>query len=92
LIKLLWNVFALPDSMQKGEMTSGVWLAAASFLFGIAGIGVPTILLYDRHPDASPRVLIGPAIALGALLVVDFVFAIRWRLRLRRERAKQEVK
>ena len=92
LIKLIWNLFVLRDSMQKGEMTAGAWVTALLFLLGIACIGVPTVLYYDHHPDASPRFLIGAASALGMLLIVYFVFAIRWRLRLKREHASQEVK
>jgi apolipoprotein N-acyltransferase len=92
LLKLVFDMLVLRDSTQKGEMTAGVWVGAGLFLLGIACIGVPTILYFDRHPDAPARLLIGPAIALGLLLVVYFFVAIHWRLRLKREHANQDVK
>jgi hypothetical protein len=85
LIKLALNVLVLRDSIDKGEMTAGVWGGALLFLLAVSAIGVPTILYYDRHPEASARVLVYAAIALGVVLIVYFWLAIRWRLRLKRE-------
>jgi len=90
LIKLTWNVIVLRDSMRKGEMTAGVWGAALLFLLVVSSIGVPTVLYYDRHPDASARVMIEAAVLLGLVLIGYFYLAIRWRIRLNREGLKQE--
>ncbi len=67
-------------------MTAGVWAGAALFLLAVVSIGIPTVLYYDRHPDASARVMIEAGALLGLVLIVYFWLAIRWRLRLRRER------
>lgn len=90
LIKLAWNLFVLHDSMAKGDMTAGTWGAALLFLAAVSIIGVPTILYYDRHPDASAHVLIVAAALMGLVLTIYFVLAIRWQLRLSRQRASQE--
>jgi hypothetical protein len=90
LIKLTWNLIVLRDSMRKGEMTAGVWGAALLCLLVIASIGIPTVLYYDRHPDASARVLIEAGVLLGLVLIAYFWLAIRWRLRLNRERLNKE--
>ncbi len=90
LIKVVLNLFVLRDSMQKGEMTPGVWAGAGLFLLVVVLIGVPTIFYYDRHPDASPRVMVVAAVLLGMALIVYFWLAIRWRQRLNRERPKEQ--
>ena len=28
IVKLMWNVFVLHDSIEKGDMTAGTWAAA----------------------------------------------------------------
>jgi len=56
----------------------------------VSSIGVPTVLYYDRHPDASARVMIEAAVLLGLVLIGYFYLAIRWRIRLNREGLKQE--
>ena len=66
-------------------MTAGAWGAALLFLAVVTSIGIPTVLYYDRHPDASARVFIVAAVLLGLVLIVYFWLAIRWRLRLSRE-------
>jgi hypothetical protein len=56
LIKVVWNLFVLRDSVQKGEMTTGVWLAAGLFLLGIAGIAFPLFsftIVIPMHPHGS---------------------------------------
>jgi hypothetical protein len=85
LLKLVWEVFVLADSIRKGEMTKGAWVGALLFLLAIAGIGVPTVIYYNRHPDASSRVAIESAVLLGLVLIVYFVFALRWRRSLKRQ-------
>jgi hypothetical protein len=72
-------------------LTAGVWGAALLCLLVIATIGIPTVLYYDRHPDASARVLIEAGVLLGlVVLIASFWLAIRWRLRLNRERLNKE--
>jgi hypothetical protein len=90
LFKLVWNLTVLRDSIDKGEMTAGVWAGAALFLLVVASIGVPTVVYYDRHPDASARVMTVAAVLLGLVLIVYFWLAIRWRMRLARERPEQK--
>jgi len=90
LLKLVTNLLTLRDSMDKGEMTPGVWAGAALFLLVVAAIGVPTVVYYDRHPDASARVMTVAGVLLGLVLIVYFWLAIRWRMRLSRERPQQE--
>jgi hypothetical protein len=87
LIKIAWDVVVLRDAMGKGEMTARVWGAAALFLLVVVSIGLPTILYYERHPDASARVLMEAGGLLGLVLIGYFWLAIRWRLRLKREQA-----
>jgi hypothetical protein len=87
LIKLAWDAIVLRDSINKGEMSAGVWGAALLFLFALGCIAIPTILYFDRHPDAPATALIYPAIALALLMIVYFWLSIRWRLRLNRKGA-----
>jgi heme A synthase len=90
LLKLVWEVFVLADSIRKGEMTKGAWIGAGVFLLAIAGIGVPTVIYYNRHPDASAHVAIDAAVLLALVLIVYFLFAIRWRRSLRRQAPAQD--
>jgi hypothetical protein len=89
LIKLAWNVFVLHQSVEQGDMTAGAWGGAILFLAVMSAIGIPTILYFDRHPDAPARLLIGPAALVGLTLVIYFVLAIRWQLKLKRDRSGQ---
>ena len=90
LIKMAWNVFVLHDSIEKGDMTAGTWAAAILFLAVVSAIGVPTILYYDRHPDAPPQVMIVAGVLLAIVLVVYFVLAIRWQLRVNQQGPPQK--
>jgi hypothetical protein len=90
LIKLAWNLFVLHDSIDKGDMTAGTWGAALLFLAVVCAIGVPTILYYDRYPDAPPQLLFVAGGLLGLVLIIYFVLAIRWQLKLSRQRSVQK--
>jgi len=87
LLKLAWDAIVLRDSMKKGELTAGALGGAALFLFVLVCIAVPSVLYFDRHPDAPASALLYPAIPIGILMIVYFWLAIRWRLRLNRQRA-----
>ncbi len=89
LIKLAWDAVVLRDSARKGEMTWKVWLAAGGFLAAIYGIGLPAILLLDKYPN-DKRIFPAAATLIGVVVVIYFWLAIRWRLRLRRERLAEE--
>jgi hypothetical protein len=90
LLKLAWDAVVLRDSIRKGEMTAGAWAIALLFLLAVICIGLPTILYYDRHPDASAQVMFEAAGLLALVLMVYFWFGIRWRLRLNRERLEKQ--
>jgi len=90
LLKLVWDAIVLRDSIKNGEMTAGAWGGALLFLFVLLCIALPTIFYFDRHPDAPASALTYPALALAMLMIVYFWLAIRWRLRLRRDRVKRD--
>lgn len=89
LVKLAWDAVVLRDSAQKGEMTWKVWLAALGFLAVLYGIGLPAILLMDKYSN-DKRILPAAGGLIGVVMVIYFWLAIRWRLRLRRERLAAE--
>jgi hypothetical protein len=90
LIKLAWNVFVLHESIAKGDMTAGTWGAALLFLAAVSSIGIPTIIYFDRHPDAPAHFLLLPGVLMAIVLIIYFVLAIRWQLRLSRQHLSQE--
>ena len=92
LLKLVWNFFVLRDSIRKGEMTGGAWLAALGFLATCCAIAVPAIVYYQRHPDADGTVFMYMMVALGVLLGAFYIWAFRRQQRLKREHANQDVK
>jgi cytochrome c biogenesis protein CcdA len=89
LIKLAWDTFVIRDAYRKGEMTWKVWLAALGFLAAVYGIGLPAMMLMEKHPE-DKRIFPTAATLIGIVLVIYFWLAIRWRLGLRRERLAAE--
>jgi hypothetical protein len=80
----------LHDSIAKGDMTAGTWGAALLFLAAVSSLGIPTIIYYNRHPDASAHYLILSGVLMAIVLIIYFVLAIRWQLRLSRQHSSQE--
>ena len=91
LAKLVWNSLLLRRATGKGEMTWRVWLAAIAFLVVIYAVALPATLLYEKHPEDKP-IFIAAIIAVGIITVAYFWLAIRWRLRLRREKLTVQQK
>jgi Na+/melibiose symporter-like transporter len=85
LTKLAWDLVVLRDATSKGEMTWKVWATGFGFVIVLYGIGLPAVLLYEKHPEDKP-VFVAAMVLIGILVVAYFWLAIRWRRRLRRER------
>jgi Na+/melibiose symporter-like transporter len=82
LIKLSWDVFVLRDASRKGQLTWRVWLSAIAFVLAIYGIGLPAVLLYEKHPEDKP-IFIASMVLVGLITVSFFYISIRRWLRMR---------
>src|ERR1017187_4238680 len=54
LFKIAWDIAILRDGARKGQVTGRVMLAALGFAVLEYAIGLPAVLLYDKHPQYKP--------------------------------------
>ena len=84
-IQIAWDIFMLRDSARKGRLKLRAAVLAFVFVVLLYGTGVPAAALYQNHPQYKPLFL--STMAFDLLLLVAFiVWAIRYNLKIRRER------
>jgi hypothetical protein len=81
LLKIAWDVVVLRDGARKGQLTRRVLLAAAGFAVLEYAIGLPAILLYDKHPQLKP-LFIAAMMLVAVNLVLFLIFGFRWYRRV----------
>jgi hypothetical protein len=80
LIKLIWDVVVLRDAVRKGLLNWRIWPTAFGFVLFLYGTGIPSTLLYEKHPQYKPLFI--AALIFDAILFVCFMcWAWRWQAR-----------
>jgi len=81
LVKIAWDVVVLRDGARKGQLTGRVILAVLGFAVLEYAIGLPAVLLYDKHPQYKP-LFIAAMVLVGMNLILFLIFGFRWYRRV----------
>jgi predicted membrane channel-forming protein YqfA (hemolysin III family) len=80
LFKLAWDFVVLRDQAKKGRLNWRVWIYGFGFVIVQYCIGLPAVLLYEKHPQYKPVFIFAMA-----LIVINFIafmwWAVRWQSR-----------
>jgi Na+/melibiose symporter-like transporter len=78
LFKLAWDFVVMRDQASKGQLNWRVWVYGFGFALVQYCIGLPAVLLYEKHPQYKPVFIFAMV-----LIVVNFIAFMWWAIRSR---------
>jgi hypothetical protein len=78
--QIVGDIVVLRDAACKGQLNWRIWPIAFGFVLFLYGTGIPTVLLYEKHPQYEP-LFIAAVIFDGILFICFMGWAWRWQSR-----------